>query len=478
MKMIIGGERVDASDGAVLEVVNPSTGAVVDTVPNATLEDVERAVDAAREGFRTWRKVPLHERISTVYRFTDLMAQNREQYAKLMAETIGKPYGASLADVDNTVDISRIFAEKARGLGGESFALGTEAGVERDFAFTMREPLGVAVCIVPFNYPAQLYAFKAIPALLMGNAVIVKPTTDVPLDNILFTEHLLEAGVPANAAQCVTGRGSTVGAWLAGSPKINAVSLTGSVKTGVEIAKAAAPNLTRVMLELGGNDATIICDDADLELAISEAVGGRLSNSGQTCCAPKRFVVDNKVRGEFVRLLAAAVAEVKVGDPFDPDVFMGPLVSEEAAVTVAQQVELTIAQGARLVCGGGRNGAFFEPTVLDDVTPAMDIARDMEVFGPVIPVIGYDTFDEAIELANLPETGLGGGIITVDVKKAMRAATEMECGTLVMNGTGNYRFSLHPFGGHKKSGIGYEGASVTLEEYSQLKTVALKKVLA
>jgi succinate-semialdehyde dehydrogenase/glutarate-semialdehyde dehydrogenase len=477
MKMIIAGKRVDASDGGVLQVVDPATLKVVDTVPNATRSDVETALDAARDGFESWKRVPLYERISILYRFADLFVQRKEEYAKILCDSTGKTYASCLGEVDGCAQLFRFFCEKARNFGGETLVWDSEPSIHGDVVFTIREPLGVVVCVIPFNYPANLYTNKVAPALLMGNAVIVKPTSDAPLDNLFITQTLLDAGVTPNAIQCVTGGGSTVGNWLAGSPKIDAVSLTGSVRTGVAIAKEAAPNLTRTLLELGGNDAMIVCDDADLELAVNETVSGRLYNGGQTCAAPKRFFVDNKVKGTYVEMLKAAFAKVRIGDPYDADTFTGPLISEDAAKEVESQVAHTISQGAECVCGGKRDGAFFEATILDKVTEEMDIARNMEVFGPVVPVIGFDDLDEAFRMANDSEYGLCGGIITSNMKTAFKAAALMECGTVVIGGSGFYRFDHHPFGGHKKSGIGNEGVSITLEEMSQIKTIAFKKQL-
>ncbi|MDR1797279.1 MAG: aldehyde dehydrogenase family protein [Clostridiales Family XIII bacterium] len=477
MKMILNGKPADARDGSALDVINPATGAVVDTVPAATREDVEEAVDAAREGFPLWRSVPLYERIEILYRFADLVAGRREAYAKILCDSTGKTYRSCLGEADGCAQLTRFFCEKARNVGGETLALDSEPSIRGDVVFTVREPLGVVVCVVPFNYPANLYTNKVVPALLMGNAVIAKPTSDAPLDTLFLSQLLLEAGVHPKALQCITGGGSTVGAWLAGSPKIDAVSLTGSVRTGVEIAKAAAPNLTKVMLELGGNDGVIVMDDADLDAAAGEAVFGRLHNGGQTCAAPKRWLVHNKVRAGFVEKLKAAFAEIKVGDPYDEAYYTGPLISEQAAIEVEEQVRMTVGQGATLVCGGGRDGAFFEPTILDDVTPQMDIARDLEVFGPVVPVIGFDTLDEALAISNASVYGLNGGIFTKDMKTAFLAAFRMDAGTVVVGGSSFYRFDHLPFGGHKKSGIGNEGVSITLEEMSQLKSIAFKKQL-
>ncbi|MDR0720761.1 MAG: aldehyde dehydrogenase family protein, partial [Treponema sp.] len=478
MKMMLAGKACDAANGAVLEVVNPADMRVIDTVPVATKEDVENALDAAREGFERWRKVPLYRRIEIFYTFSRILLERKEEYAKILCDSSGKTYASCLGAANGTAQLFRFYGEKARNFGGMSFPLDSEPVFSGDMAFTIREPLGVIACVIPFNYPGELYAHKVAPALIMGNSVLVKPSSDTPLDNILLTEMLIEAGVDPLAVQCITGRGEDAGEWLSNSPKIDAISLTGSTAVGIAIASGAAKNLAHAHLELGGNDAMIICDDADLELAVAETVGGRLSNSGQTCCAPKRFFVDNKIKDRYVEMLIEAFKKIKTGNPYDADIYYGPLVSEKAAVKVEEQVQKTISQGAKCVFGGKRfNHTYFEPTILIGVTETMDIALNMEVFGPVVPVIGFDTLEDALRMTNACANGLQGGIITRDMKKALKASTEMECGTVVINGSGNYRFDHQPFGGHKMSGIGHEGVSQTLEELSQLKTIVFKKQL-
>jgi succinate-semialdehyde dehydrogenase/glutarate-semialdehyde dehydrogenase len=253
--------------------------------------------------------------------------------------------------------------------------------------------------------------------------------------------------------------------------------MTGSTEVGIDILKNSALPMHRVFLELGGNDALIICDDADIELAVDEAFTGRIYNAGQTCCATKRIVVHNSVKAKFVNQLIEKLSKIVTGDPMDRNTEIGCLVSVKAAIEVENQIALTVKQGAKLAYGGSRNGAFFQPTVLTDVTGEMDIATDMEVFGPVFPIIGFDTTDEALKIANASRYGLCGGIISADVKKAVIMASKMECGTAVINGSDFYRHKDHAFGGYKMSGLGREGISFTLEEVSQIKTYVLKGIL-
>ncbi|MGI9952721.1 aldehyde dehydrogenase family protein [Moorellaceae bacterium AZ2] len=477
MKMIIGGERVASRSGEEIKVFNPATQEVVDTVPAATEEDVNLCLEKALEGKKEWGTTPLYVRTALLRQCSQALLEHKTELATLLAREMGKPIVQAEIDVEDAAHKFTGYAEKANHVYGEVMP-DMQPGVEQDIVFTRREPLGVVVCIVPFNYPLVLATQKIAPALAAGNAVIIKPSTDDPLTLIRMTELLLECGIPGNALQMITGKGSTVGKWLVANEKINAVSLTGSTEVGKEIAQSAAPYLHRVFLELGGNDAMIIFEDADLELAVKEAMS-RIWNAGQTCMAPKRFIVHKQIRDQFTELLVEKLSKVVIGDPLNRNTDMGCLISEKAAKTVEEQVGLTINQGAKCVYGGKRlHGAFFPPTVLTDVTPEMDIARNMEVFGPVFPVIAFETNEEAVRIANNTIYGLNGSVFSTDISKAIKTASAMECGTVVINGSGLYINSEIPFGGYKMSGLGREGISCSLEEMTQVKNYALKSILA
>lgn len=479
MKMLIGGEWVDARDGAAMPVYNPATGAVLDTVPKATFEDVQRALDCAREGFRAWSALTLNKRLEILYRFVALLRDNREKAEWLLCREGGKAIATCRGEVDETIMLFQGYCEKARSLDGEVLARNAEERGTDDLILVMREPLGVICAITPFNFPAELFAHKVAPALVTGNAVILKPASDTPLTSLYLAELLLEAGVTPNAVQVVTGSGASVGKWLAESDQVDAVTLTGSTEVGSEIMQSCAKHISRCCLELGGNDPQIVLEDCDLDAAVETAVGGRCHNAGQTCCANKRFLVQNTVREAFVDKLAAALRQVKFGNPEEEDTVYGPLIHARAAQEVLQQVERTVAAGAVCVLGGKIvNEVYFEPTVLTGVTPEMDIARDMEVFGPVFPVIGFDTVEQAIAIANGSSYGLSSGVCTSDIKLGMRIAARIESGSCVIGGNGNYRTAQQPFGGHKKSGLGVEGISHTLEEMTQTKNVILQGVYA
>ncbi len=478
MKMLIGGKWVDASDGAVRNVVNPATGEVVDTVPSATKEDVERAIALAVEGQKEWNAYPLHKKLAIFEKYASLVEENTERISKVMCEEGGKPIEQCRTEVAANAAIFRIYASAANTFYGHSLPFNAEVRSQGDVAFTIHEPLGVFACIVPFNYPFELAAHKTAPMLVTGNAVVLKPASNTPRSALILCELLLEAGIPANAISCITGAGGKVGNWMASDPRVAAVSFTGSTSVGIDLAKICACDLRRVSLELGGNDALIIFDDCDFEQAISETISGRIGNAGQTCCASKRFIVQNGIREKFISELVSRLSKVKMGDPSDPTVELGPVISEGAAIDAEKQIKEAVEQGAVLRCGGERRGAFLTPTVLEiPKDKKIDISHNEEVFAPVWPVIGFDTVDEAIEIANDTIYGLSSGVMTSNMKTAMKVATSVQAGACIIGGSGNYRLAHQPFGGYKYSGLGREGAVCTLEEMTQQKLISFKGVL-
>lgn len=301
MKMIINGKAVGASDNKTINVINPATNEIIDTVPAATEEDVKAAVAHAKAAQKIWAKVPVHEKAELMMRFLTLVERDKEKLARTLSNETGKPITEARGEIANIPIAFKAFSEKAKHLYGEVIPAGCEAGQEKTILFTQREPLGVVACVIPFNFPCDLFDQKVAPALLSGNAAIVKPSTDNPLTLCMLTALLVEAGVTPGAIEIVTGRGSTVGAWLCANPDVHLVTLTGSTAVGIETAKACAENLTHTALELGGNDAFIVLDDADVELAATELIWGRMYNTGQVCCASKRFLVHRSRVEEFTK---------------------------------------------------------------------------------------------------------------------------------------------------------------------------------
>ena len=477
MKMIIGGKPADASDLQTIDVTNPATGAVIDTIPAATKEDIDLAVAKALEAQSIWAKVPVHQKVDIMYQFLKLVEENKEDLARTLSDETGKPIVEARNEIANIPIAFRAFSEKAKHLYGETIPAGMEAGQERNILITKREPIGVIACVIPFNFPCDLFDQKVAPALLAGNAAIVKPSTDNPLTLCKLTAMLVEAGVTDGAIQIVTGRGSKMGGWLCGNPDVHAITLTGSTEVGIETAKIGADHLAHMALELGGNDAFLVLEDGNVDLAVEEMVWGRMYNTGQVCCASKRFIIHRSLVEEFTQKAVARIQKIKQGMPSEESTQIGCLISEKAAIEVEKQIQLTVEQGGTIVLGGKRNGAFIEPTVIAGVPKTADVATDMEIFGPVVPIISFDTVEEAIEIANSSKFGLCGCVFTENMKLAMKVCNELECGGTVINGASFFRSFEMPFGGYKYSGIGTEGVMSTFEEVTRMKTIVLKNII-
>ncbi|OFI32387.1 aldehyde dehydrogenase family protein [Alteromonas lipolytica] len=473
--MLIGASTAHLENGKQVDVLNPASGELIDTVTSATPAHIELTLDCAKKGRDLWAETPLHERCKILFKYADLVEANQDELALLLSKETGKAIKSAEGEMSRVGMMVRGYAERALHLYGDCLS-DAQPGMEKDVIFTRRDPLGIVVCVVPFNHPASLYTQKIAPALAMGNAIIIKPASDNPLTVLRLTQLLLDAGVPPTVAQCITGSGSVIGNYLVSSPHINAITLTGSTGVGIAVAEQAAKHLHHVHLELGGNDPFIVFGDADVDVAVEDTVISRAFTAGQTCASSKRLIIHNSIKQTYTEKLVARLKEIKVGDPQSRDTDVGTLINEGAAAEVEKQVQHTIDQGAKCILGGKRDGAFFPMTVLTDVTPEMDVSKDLEIFGPVFPVIGFDTPEEAIEIANSSCFGLMSGIMTNDYKTAMKMAKALQSGGVVVGGTGNYRPPELAFGGYKMSGIGREGISATLEEMSQLKSIILKGV--
>lgn len=475
MKMIINGKAVDSSNGETFAITNPATGVVIDLVPKATEADLTAAIDAAQIGQKKWAAIPIWRRAEILYKFLDLIEANKEELAQTLCAENGKPIVEARAEIGNIKIGFSGFIEAAKHYYGSIIPQGQERGQDHNLQLVTREPIGIVVCIIPFNFPCDLYDQKVAPALMMGNAAIVLPSSDNPLTLIKLTELLVEAGVTDGAVQCLTAPGA-VKSTAVKDPRVHLITLTGSTEVGISTAKLAAENLAHTALELGGNDAFIVLDDGDVDLAVEELIWGRMYNTGQVCCASKRFFVHNSLRDAFAEKTVERIRQLKVGQPHEESTQIGCLISEKAAKKVEAQVEKTIEQGAKLLLGGKRNGAFYEPTVLTDVPQDADVSIDMEIFGPVVPIIGFDTDEEAIDLANRSIFGLSSAVFSRDQKRAFHVASKMEAGGAVINGASFFRAFEQPFGGWKHSGIGTEGVFSTFDEMTMIKTIVLKNI--
>ncbi|HIY00792.1 MAG TPA: aldehyde dehydrogenase family protein [Candidatus Blautia faecipullorum] len=475
MKMLISGSWTDSADKKTIDVTNPYDGSFLDTVPDAAREDVDRAIEEAVSAQKKWNRVIIRERAKILKRYLELLTENREELARTLTLETGKPIFDSYGEIDSVYMTFESAIEIVKHHYGKTMPMGIEGGYDNDLQVTVHEPLGVIACIVPFNFPAALWAFKAGPALMAGNAIVVKPATSNPLTVLMLMGLLVEAGVTPGAVQCITGRGATVGNWISDNPSIAQVNLTGGVEAGKEIARHAAENLTAYKFELGGNDPLIICADCDMDLAVNEA-GDKTRNAGQCCSGAKRFIVHESIKDEFVkRLIEERLKTVREGDLLDIHTDYGVLISEKAAKEVERQVQHTIDQGASLVYGGVRRGAYYMPTVLDNSTRDMDICRNMEIFGPVFPIFTFRTLDEAIEIAETSDYGLSSGVITNNLQDAMKVAASLRTGMVAVNGSGGFRAQELPFGGGKKmSGNSRECMSSVLEEVTQEKSIIFR----
>ena len=477
MKMFINGIPTDAADGATIDVTNPATGAVVDTVPAATKQDVDKAVACAKKAQPEWAAVPVSEKVSILYRFLDIVDDNKEDLAQTLSAETGKPITEARAEIGNIRIGFSGFCEKAKHLYGETFPAGLEPGQDKHILITKKEPIGVIACVIPFNFPCDLFDQKVAPTLLAGNAAIVKPSTDNPLTLCKLTAMLGEAGVTPGAAQIITGRGSTTGTWLCENPDVHGITLTGSTEVGIETYKRGAAHLAHIALELGGNDAFIVLEDGDVDLAVEEMIWGRMYNTGQVCCASKRYLIHRSKAAEFAEKAIARISQLKQGSPSDESTQIGCLISEKAAIKVKEQIDKTVEQGGTIALGGERDGAFIKPTVITGVPKTADVAIDMVIFGPVVPIIEFDTVEEAIEIANASKFGLCGCVFTADMKTAVRVCNALECGGTVINGASFFRSFEMPFGGYKYSGVGTEGVMSTFDEVTRTKTVVLKNII-
>ncbi len=477
MKMLINGAAVDASNGATIDVINPANGSVVDTVPSATKEDVDKAVACAKKAQKEWAKVPVYQRVEIMYKFIELVERDKEDLARTLSDETGKPITEARAEIGNIPIAFKAFSERAKHFYGATIPEGMEAGQDNTVLIVKKEPLGVVAAVIPFNFPCDLFDQKVAPALLTGNACIVKPSTDNPLTLCKLTHLMDEAGVTKGAIEIVTGPGGVVGNALTSNPDVHLVTLTGSTEVGIETAKVCAENLTHVALELGGNDAFIVLEDGDVDLATDELLWGRMYNTGQVCCASKRFLIHRSRVDEFTKKAIDKISAIKRGKPSDESAEIGCLISEKAAIKVEEQVNKTVEQGGKILLGGKRDGAFYDPTVIGDVPKTADVAKDMEIFGPVVPIIAFDTEEEAIEIANASKFGLCGCVFTKDMKTAARVANALECGGAVVNGASFFRSFEMPFGGYKASGIGTEGVFSTFNEMTHTKSIVLKNIL-
>jgi acyl-CoA reductase-like NAD-dependent aldehyde dehydrogenase len=462
---------------STITVHNPGTGEQLGEVAAMSADAVAAAVAAACVAQRDMAAMPAHERADLLRRVADLIESERDSLALLLAAENGKPVRQTRDEVGAAIRIFRGYAAEATRLFGRQIPLDAVPGLQRHLAVTVREPLGVVAALVPFNYPVELYAHKAAAALAAGNAVLVQPPARCPLALVRVAELVTAAGAPPGAHQLVTG-GVDVSQLLAELPGIAVVTITGSTEAGREIAARAARTLKKVMLELGGNDALIVCDDAQVEDAARAVVLGRLARgNGQICCAVKRVYVQDGVYDAFVESLLAQTANLAVGDQLLEATDVGPLIAEASARQVEAAVDQLVADGARLLAGGARRGTFVDPTVLVDV-PAASPAFAREVFGPVAPVARFSDPAQAVAWANDSPYGLHAAVFTRDISRAFSLARMLDVGGVIINGSTALRAENLPFGGTKDTGGYREGLHETVVDLTRQKTIVVMEAFS
>jgi lactaldehyde dehydrogenase/glycolaldehyde dehydrogenase len=466
-EMLIDGEFV--ASARTLEVVNPSTGQVVAEFPNGTREDVDRAVLAAERAQKAWAALAAIRRAGYLREIASLIRANRESLAHTITEEQGKILALAQVEVDFSADYLDYMAEFARRYEGE--ILQSDRPGENILLF--KAPIGVIAGILPWNFPFFLIVRKMAPALVTGNTIVIKPSSETPNNAFEFARLVAQSSLPKGVFNLVSGSGSVVGNALASHPKVGMISLTGSVEGGVAVMRAAAENVTKVSLELGGKAPAIVMADADIDLAVSAIRASRIINSGQVCNCAERVYVHESVAEEFIAKITAAMQQTVVGDPFNPATEMGPLVSKRQLELVDAAVQRAIEQGAELKCGGSPcstpDGYFFEPTVLTGCQQKSDIMQQ-ETFGPVLPIATFKTLDEAIACANDCEYGLTSSIYTRSLDVAMRASNELKFGETYVNRE-NFEAMQGFHAGWRKSGIGGADGKHGLEEYLQTHVV-------
>jgi alpha-ketoglutaric semialdehyde dehydrogenase len=474
-KNYINGEWVEARGGEVIEDRNPAnTDELVGMFPASGPEDVNLAVEAAKAAYKKWRLTPAPKRAEILFHAAEILIDRKEDYARDMTREMGKVLAETRGDVQEAIDMTYLMA----GEGRRQFGHTAPSELPNKFAMAVRSPIGVAGLITPWNFPMAIPSWKAMPALICGNTIVLKPAEDTPLSTYNLTQVLAEAGLPPGALNVVFGYGPDAGGPILNHPDVGLVSFTGSTEVGRIVSQACAPTFKKCHLEMGGKNIIIVMDDANLDLAIDGAVWGGFGTSGQRCTAASRVAVQKGVYREFVEKFVARVKALKVGGGLDPSTDMGPCVNEQQLQTVVKYVGIGSAEGAKLSAGGHRletgahaRGWFHEPTVFTDCDPMMRICQE-EIFGPVVSVIPFDSFEDALSIANGVNYGLSAAIYTRNVNHAFRAQRDLETGIVYVNAPTIGAETHLPFGGTKNTGNGHREAGLAaLDFYSEWKTV-------
>ena len=466
MKMYVAGQWIDKPQ--TINVMNPYDNSLIDTVPRADRSDVERALGSAVRGAQVMAKLPGYERWKILKKAAEIIQTRNEELGRLISSEEGKVLAEGRLEASRAFETIMGSAEEAKRLHGETVPLDGAPGGAGKVGLTIRVPCGVVAAISPFNFPLNLVCHKVGPALAAGNAVVLKPATDTPLSALKLTEILLQAGLPPEGVQCVTGSGGEIGDLICADRRVRKITFTGSREVGEHICRTAG--IKKVTMELGSNSPVIVMPDADLDRVAAAVTSTGFANAGQVCISTQRVLTAGKVYGDFLDALKPRVAALTLGDQLDEKTKVGPMVREKEAVRVGEWVKEAVAQGARVVIGGERRGALYAPTIVADVKPEMRISCD-ELFGPAVAVAPFDDIDQAIALANDSQYGLAAGIFTENLEWAWKFAREVQSGNLHINWGPQWRADLMPYGGLKESGFGKEGPAYAVREMTELKMV-------
>ncbi|TET78847.1 MAG: aldehyde dehydrogenase family protein [Candidatus Cloacimonadota bacterium] len=474
-KNFIGGKWVESESKRTFENRNPANwDEIVGIFPKSTAKDVENAVDIAKKAFESWKRVPVPKRGEILGRCGDIMVERKEELAKLETREMGKVIKETRGDVQEGIDT----AYYAFGEGRRLFGITTPSELPDKICYTVRKPIGVAGLITPWNFPMAIPCWKVIPALLSGNSVVIKPASATPATATKLVEILNEAGIPEGVVNIVHGTGREVGEALLAHPDIGVISFTGSSEVGSRIAEVSGKMLKRVSLELGGKNAQIVMQDADLDLALEGVLWGAFGTTGQRCTATSRLILNEKIYDKFIEMIKERAKKIKIGNGLEETVEMGPVINSGQRDVIHNYVKIGKEERAKLVLGGNfyeegecAKGWFYEPTIFIDVKSGMRIEQE-EIFGPVLSVIKFSEFDDAIKIMNDTNYGLSSSIYTRDVNLALKAAEEIEAGITYINGPTIGAECHLPFGGVKNTGNGHrEGGLAVYEIFTEIKTI-------
>ena len=466
--MYIGGEWVDRE--TKIEVLNPFDQSVVDTIPSATASDVEAAITSAERGAVVMANMPAYERYKILHRAAELMTDRIDDLGRTITLEEGKVLAEGLGEAARAQETIELAAEEAKRLTGETLDLSGASNGAGKFGFTLRVPCGVVAAITPFNFPLNLVCHKVGPALAAGNSIVIKPATDTPLSSLKLVEILLEAGVPPEAIQCVTGSGGVIGDAISSDSRVRKISFTGSRDIGEHICQKAG--LKKVTMELGSNAPLIVMADADLEKVAAATATTGFANAGQVCISAQRIMVNDAIYNDFLEVLKPTVEAITTGNPLDSETKMGPMIRDSDAERVNAWITDAVSGGANLITGGTREGTLHAPTIVADVDPAMRISCD-EIFGPAVAVSRFDDIDSAIAQANDTNYGLSAAIFTENINWAVQYAQQVKSGNIHINWGTQWRADLMPYGGLKDSGMGKEGPKYAVEEMTETKMVVI-----